>query len=103
VSPLQQIRHATLPTAIRRLAIEPSMQEHPLILLFLQNLVERVADQSGRLDGLADTLRLLTRRANEIGRRVDALPDVGLVNQVEAVSERLNSLADYVYNTEVQA
>lgn len=43
MSHVERIRNATLQAAVRQLASEPEAQDHPLLLLYLQNLTDAVA------------------------------------------------------------
>ncbi len=66
---VERIRHAGLPTAVRLLAASPEAQEHPLLLMYLQNVTDALRELRSRYEGQADLIRQLGRHACAVERR----------------------------------
>ena len=66
MSNVDRIRSAPIHLALRALACEPAAQEHPLLLLFIQNLVDYILEQDARAKSQNEMLCSLIRRLNTL-------------------------------------
>ena len=69
----EKIRHRPLVEAVKLLAYETSMQNNPLLLLFLQNFVESFETQRVVLGSLQKDVEDLWRRCGQFGRTIEKL------------------------------